>query len=44
MIQAYADIPFVDHLHLPIHLAQIAFWKLGRGHTVDDYRERIKML
>ena len=46
LIQAYADIPaLVDHLHLPVQSGSDRILEaMKRGHTVDDYRERIKML
>ena len=46
LIQAYADIPaLVDHLHLPVQSGSDRILEaMKRGHTVEDYRERIKML
>ena len=46
LIQAYADIPaLVDHLHLPVQSGSDRILEaMKRGHTVDYYRERIKML
>ena len=46
LIQAYAEIPaLVDHLHLPVQSGSDRILEaMKRGHTVDDYRERIKTL
>ena len=46
LIQAYADIPaLVDHLHLPVQSGSDRILEaMKRGHTADDYRERIAKL
>ena len=46
LVQAYADIPaLVDHLHLPVQSGSDRILEaMKRGHTADDYRERIKKL
>lgn len=46
LIQAYADIPaLVDHLHLPVQSGSDRILEaMKRGHTADDYRERIHKL
>ena len=46
LIQAYADIPaLVDHLHLPVQSGSDRILEaMKRGHTADDYRERIQKL
>lgn len=46
LIRAYADIPaLVDHLHLPVQSGSDRILDaMKRGHTADDYRERIKKL
>ena len=46
LVQAYADIPaLVDHLHLPVQSGSDRILEaMKRGHTTDDYRERIKKL
>ena len=46
LIQAYADIPaLVDHLHLPVQSGSDRILEaMKRGHTVDEYRERIHKL
>ncbi|NCF43305.1 MAG: tRNA (N6-isopentenyl adenosine(37)-C2)-methylthiotransferase MiaB [Proteobacteria bacterium] len=46
LIQAYADIPaLVDHLHLPVQSGSDRILEaMKRGHTADDYRERITKL
>ena len=46
LIQAYADIPaLVDHLHLPVQSGSDRILEaMKRGHTVADYRERIRKL
>ena len=46
LVQAYADIPaLVDHLHLPVQSGSDRILEaMTRGHTADDYRERIKKL
>ena len=46
LIRAYADIPaLVDHLHLPVQSGSDRILEaMKRGHTADDYRERIKKL
>jgi tRNA-2-methylthio-N6-dimethylallyladenosine synthase len=46
LVQAYADIPaLVDHLHLPVQSGSDRILEaMKRGHTANDYRERIKKL
>ena len=46
LVQAYADIPaLVDHLHLPVQSGSDRILEaMKRGHTADDYRERIAKL
>jgi tRNA-2-methylthio-N6-dimethylallyladenosine synthase len=46
LVRAYADIPaLVDHLHLPVQSGSDRILEaMKRGHTADDYRERIKKL
>ena len=46
LIQAYADIPaLVDHLHLPVQSGSDRILEaMKRGHTAEDYRERIHKL
>jgi tRNA-2-methylthio-N6-dimethylallyladenosine synthase len=46
LIQAYADIPaLVDHLHLPVQSGSDRILEaMKRGHTADEYRERIAKL
>ena len=46
LVQAYADIPaLVDHLHLPVQSGSDRILEaMKRGHTADDYRQRIKKL
>jgi tRNA-2-methylthio-N6-dimethylallyladenosine synthase len=46
LVQAYADIPaLVDHLHLPVQSGSDRILEaMKRGHTADDYRERIEKL
>ena len=46
LIQAYADIPaLVDHLHLPVQSGSDRILEaMKRGHTAEDYRERIRKL
>ena len=46
LIQAYADIPaLVDHLHLPVQSGSDRILEaMKRGHTAQDYRERIHKL
>lgn len=46
LIQAYADIPaLVDHLHLPVQSGSDRILEaMKRGHTADEYRERIHKL
>ncbi len=46
LVHAYADIPaLVDHLHLPVQSGSDRILEaMKRGHTADDYRERIKKL
>jgi tRNA-2-methylthio-N6-dimethylallyladenosine synthase len=46
LVQAYVDIPaLVDHLHLPVQSGSDRILEaMKRGHTADDYRERIKKL
>ena len=46
LVQAYADIPaLVDHLHLPVQSGSDRILEaMKRGHTADDYRDRIKKL
>ena len=46
LIQAYADIPaLVDHLHLPVQSGSDRILEaMKRGHTADNYRERIAKL
>ena len=46
LVQAYADIPaLVDHLHLPVQSGSDRILEaMKRGHTADNYRERIKKL
>ena len=46
LVQAYEDIPaLVDHLHLPVQSGSDRILEaMKRGHTADDYRERIKKL
>ena len=46
LIRAYADIPaLVDHLHLPVQSGSDRILEaMKRGHTADDYRERIAKL
>ena len=46
LIQAYADIPaLVDHLHLPVQSGSDRILDaMKRGHTAEDYRERIRKL
>ena len=46
LVHAYADISaLVDHLHLPVQSgSDRIFEAMQRGHTADDYRERIKKL
>ncbi len=46
LIQAYADTPaLVDHLHLPVQSGSDRILEaMKRGHTADDYRERIAKL
>ena len=46
LIQAYADIPaLVDHLHLPVQSGSDRILEaMKRGHTAEEYRERIDKL
>ena len=46
LIRAYADIPaLVDHLHLPVQSGSDRILEaMKRGHTADEYRERIHKL
>jgi tRNA-2-methylthio-N6-dimethylallyladenosine synthase len=46
LVQAYADIPaLLDHLHLPVQSGSDRILEaMKRGHTADDYRERIAKL
>ena len=46
LVQAYADIPaLVNHLHLPVQSGSDRILEaMKRGHTADDYRDRIKKL
>ncbi|NCF76429.1 MAG: tRNA (N6-isopentenyl adenosine(37)-C2)-methylthiotransferase MiaB [Proteobacteria bacterium] len=46
LIQAYADIPaLVDHLHLPVQSGSDRILEaMKRGHTAEEYRERIHKL
>ena len=46
LIQAYADIPaLVDHLHLPVQSGSDRILEaMKRGHTAQEYRERIHKL
>ena len=46
LVRAYADIPaLVDHLPLPVQSGSDRILEaMKRGHTADDYRERIKKL
>lgn len=46
LVQAYADIPaLVDHLHLPVQSGSDRILEaMKRGHTADDYRQRIAKL
>jgi tRNA-2-methylthio-N6-dimethylallyladenosine synthase len=46
LVQAYADIPaLVDHLHLPVQSGSDRILEaMKRGHTADDYRQRIEKL
>ena len=46
LVRAYADIPaLVDHLHLPVQSGSDRILEaMKRGHTANDYRERIKKL
>ncbi len=46
LIQAFADVPaLVDHLHLPVQSGSDRILEaMKRGHTANDYRERIAKL
>ena len=46
LMQAFADVPaLVDHLHLPVQSGSDRILEaMKRGHTADDYRERIAKL
>lgn len=46
LIQAYAEVPqLVDHLHLPVQSGSDRILKLmKRGHSVQDYKDKIKRL
>ena len=46
LIEAYGDLPkLVDHLHLPVQAGSNAVLKaMKRGHTVEDYKEKISRL
>ncbi len=46
LIEAYANVPeLVDHLHLPVQSGSDAILQaMKRGHSADDYRDRIARL